>query len=445
MSSQLTTAMLPRRTSETRPSVSSRITITLIGCYFLGSHLRLSLQTGSGDILVPMYSMLVPAALLAVMNLGQLTKRVAPPAFLLVLFFLGLHPLLTMAAPGASDLLSTVQLVVSLLAAVSVIEAARNVPRNSLRLLFQRLWMFYMGIAALEIVALSSQFAQIKQALYGESGRGIYESDLRDLALYGQVRPTALASEPSFLADSYMVAALMVFLLDPDRGSLRSWFRLFLMAGVGFTVAPSGKVAFYLVAAATWHFWPRRSTAQMGAALLGIATVAVLWFAYATISSALSGRLGLTETGSFYGRVLVGPRVGQEALVQHPLMGWGIGNTDGLETVIKSEWFTSGAFAKFPWFQGMAAEQLLSNGFWWQWSFLGLLGGAVFIGLLTSALRRLDIDAPFRCVVPMWIVWYAGAAFVDPASWLALTVFAIPALAVSAKEPPQRSTRPRST
>lgn len=195
----------------------------------------------------------------------------------------------------------------------------------------------------------------------------------------------------------------------------------------GIAIAPSAKVAFYLAAAVVWHLWPRRTSSRVRAVLLGAGALSVTWFLYDSIANRLSGQVGLSETGSFYGRILIGPRVALEALSQHPLMGYGIGNKEGLRPLVVQEWTSSGAFSRFPWFQGLDTSALMTNGFWWQWSFLGLLGGGIFIALMVKMLTAVGVALPWRTIVCTWIVWYSGAAFTDPASWCAFAAFAIPA------------------
>ena len=59
--------------------------------------------------------------------------------------------------------------------------------------------------------------------------RGIYEADLRDLALYGQIRPKLFTSEPSHVAKFYILSLFVWFALS--RNSWRYMIYVFLMAG----------------------------------------------------------------------------------------------------------------------------------------------------------------------------------------------------------------------
>lgn len=400
----------------------------LLIVYLVGMHLRLSIYSSSGSIVLPMYLMLLSAGLLAFMFLGELSKRVGDLMLLLALFVL-LQPMLAFApdSGGMEGLRSGAQLVASIGSALVVIYAASKIEILLLRRIFLGFWSVLIAMAFLETAGLRPLFSQVRDLIYAGSGRGVYAEDRRDLVLYGTVRPSALASEPSYLADSYMCMIALVFLLDKDRGRPASWIRLALMVGIGFAVAPSAKIVFYLLALLCWQLWSQNTNARIILLTFTGAAIAL----YASYGSAVVGGIGqlrFSETGSFFGRILVGPQVALEALSRYPLLGYGVGNTEGLYPIVARAWQDSGAFARFPWYKGAGPTVLMSSGFWWMWLFLGVLGGIVFTLIAVRLLARIGVLQPMRAIVCAWIVWYAGAAFVDPMSWFVVAVFAIPAI-----------------
>jgi hypothetical protein len=414
-----------------------RTVYALIVVALIGMHLRLSVETSTGAQVVPMYPLLLSAALLSFRVGNELARRAGQLIVVLAVFLL-IEPFVSFAPESASvvNLLSALQLLASILSALIIIAVCGTLPRDGLRKLFFGFWVALMVLALLESVGLRDLFTSIRDALYFTSQRGIYSEAARDVELYGKIRPTALASEPSYLADTYMCMIVAVFLLDPRRGQWSSWVRLGLMVAISFAIAPSLKIVFYLLALGIWILWPRTPKRL---ALAGVALSTGFFVMFVTFEFSLGSilaRFGLGETGSFFGRIAVAPQIGLQAIISYPVLGYGIGNTDGLVPVIDEAWQSSGAYARFPWYQGLGPSDLMSNGFWWQWTFLGVVGGATFWLLVAKILRAVGVEYPLRSIVCAWAVWYSGFAFVDPASWFVLALFVLTAMA----KPAVRST-----
>lgn len=407
----------------------STLICILFVIYLIGAHLRLSIYAGA-SILVPMYLMLFPAAIVTLLFINDLLERAGATFGLLVVFALA-QPVLT-TAPGSSygnTLLGIMQLLVSIISALAFIYALSKVDHGRVRRIVLTIWWIVILLAALEVLALKPVFDQLRDALYAGSGRGIYSADFRDVAIYGRVRPTVFASEPSFLADTLSVLTLMVFFLDRNRGSLRSWSIMGAMVMVSFYLAPSFKILFFLTAALVWQFWPRNFKGLLNLLWgLGVAALLLALFFTQIFAFFVNFTGGHLESGSFFGRIGVAHKVGLSALETFPLFGYGIGNDGGLYPIIANEWNASGAFYLFPWYQDLPATDLMSNGFWWQVSYLGILGTLGFAALVLRLLREIGVASPLCTLICGWILWYAGAAFVDPHSWSLLMIFGIGAV-----------------
>jgi hypothetical protein len=421
---------------ESKPSIRlSTIVIALFAIYLIGAHLRLSIYSDN-SILVPMYLMIASGTLVFLLSIKSLLQAVLFPLIAITIFTLA-QPFLSYAFGARQEISATssIQLLVSIIISLSFVRALSIVDRVVLwRMLFV-FWAVLIALAFLENFGFRGFFDDIRAVLYGGSDRGIYASDLRDISLYGSVRSTVFASEPSFLADSLCSLVVLMFMLDPKRGMLPSWIRFGAMLFICILASPSFKVAFYIVALLLWQYWPRNPRSQLFLALFLPIFALFLWQIFPSLLPILEGMLGQhSETGSFYGRVEVGPSVAANALLNSPLFGYGLGGADEVYPIISSIWDESGAFQKFSWYVDLGARELMSNGFWWQWIFLGVVGGVIFIFLLLRLMDRIGVTNPIRALVCTWIVWYAGSAFVDPQSWYMLIIFSLGSMRTASPE-----------
>lgn len=412
------------------------LVLSIFVLYLIGTHLRLSIYA-DGSILLPMYLMVLSAAMFSFLFMNRLLRYTGISLTIFAAFILT-QPALTLAPESISfgTFLGSLQLLVSVISALAVIYALSTVDRARLRCLLIVIWCVVMALAIVEYAGLKPVFDQARETLYSGSDRFVYFAELRDLEIYGQVRTTAFASEPSFLADTLSALALMIFFLDPQRGRFWSWLRLAFIIAASFTLTPSFKIAFYLLAALVWQFWPRD---QRGFVII-LSSLFVLNVLLLILFEPIYGLLveavgGYVESGSFYGRIVIGPTVGWNVLTTYPIYGYGIGNEEGLYPVIAQVWQGSGAFQLFPWYLDLPATDLMTNGFWWQWIFLGAGGGLIFTMLTLRLLSQIGVEMPLRTLVCTWIVWYSGFAFVDPLSWYVVVVFAVGAV------PPRKAVR----
>lgn len=405
---------------------TSSVVLILFLIYLIGGHLRISIYSGN-SLLVPMYLMLLSTAAIALLFFSQIFSRIGQ-LFLVLTGFVLIQPALSFAngSEYSNTLLGCLQLLASVFTALAVIYALTRVDPRRLSRILTLVWISIIILAVLESVALKPVFDTIRDALYAGSGRFVYAEALRDITIYGRVRTTVFASEPSFLADTLSALILMIFFLDPKRGSLKSWLRLGAMILISFAVSPSFKMAFYLLAVVVWQYWPltlRGFAVTLISVILSAFLMLVFLDPLTNLVSQLAGNH--LASGSFYGRIGITPEVGFRALVTEPIFGYGIGNETGAYPIISQAWIDSGAFTKFPWYSYWPAEDLMSNGFVWQWIFLGLAGGFIFNLIIVRLLRAVGVLTPFRTLITVWIVWYSGFAFVDPHSWFMMVVFSV--------------------
>ncbi|MDZ4309636.1 MAG: hypothetical protein U1A24_03635 [Cypionkella sp.] len=359
----------------------------------------------------------------------ELIARVGQPLFALILLVLFMPIVSTAPSAGyISRIPSLVSFFVSIISSIGLYIALEKMPRNRLRRLVVTTWFVFIALAFLEGLGLKPAFDTVRDMLYAASGRGVYEAADRDIALYGRIRSTVFASEPSFLANTLSVLMFMAYVLHPQPKSWRAFLQYLAMATVSYLLAASFTYGFFLIALLIWSFWPknvRELATLLLTSLLAIGAAFLLRDELTYIFLDVSGNH--MATGSFFGRILVAPQAAFETLMIYPLVGVGIGNGEAARPFIVQIWSDSGAFALFPWFNNpmMRAQDLMSSGFWWQWMYLGIAGGVVFNLALFWALRRLRVMYPLRSIVCCWIIWYPGAAFVDVGSWVILTIVSL--------------------
>ena len=393
--------------------------------YIVGLHLRLTVYSG-GKILIPLYLMLASFLLLAPKYFWPMLNK-AGYGFLGLVVFTCAQPFLTFA-PGSAlgTLHSTLHMVASVATTTMMIYALSTVPKAKVRRLALVVWGVMLALAVLESTGLKPVFDQVRDVLYAGTGRFVYSSDMRDIEIYGKVRSTVFATEPSFLADTLCVLILTVVVLDEKSGKKWLLIKAASMLLASFILAPSLKMIFYMVSASLWVYWPTTKKGLERSIVLLIFAAVFGTIGYMLFFAFLEGAIGKhMNSGSFYGRIAVAPIVGFRAISDYPIFGYGIGNTDGLSEIIFEAWQSSGAFDLFPWFQNFPANNLMTNGFWWQWSFLGVFGGLLFVLLVRKWLVALGEEYPARTIVCVWIVWYSGFAFIDPVSWSIFMFFTI--------------------
>jgi len=404
-----------------------RLILGLMVVYILGAHLRLSLYA-NGNILVPMYLMLAASGVVALWFAPVILRKIGG-IYVLMLGFVVLQPLAGGGSSYGASVTSILQLTASITGALAMIFALGLIKADRLRGVLTMIWIVMILLALAEVLFLKGFFDQVRDWLYAGSGRFVYLAEDRDLQLYGRVRTTVFASEPSFLADTLSSLSAMNFMLNKQRGSLRSFLELGAMLAISFCVVPSFKTGFYVAALMVWHFWPRslREASVLAIVLIGALLVALVGTDgfFRLVGETAGMHL---SSGSFFGRIGSAHLVGFDALAAFPFYGFGIGQNDAVYPIIVGIWNQNGAFGLFPWYGPLPAADLMSNGFWWMWIYLGAVGGVIFLALAARLLQGLGVATPWRSLVCACIVWYAGSAFVDPQSWYCVVIFSVGAM-----------------
>lgn len=395
----------------------------LLVVFIIGFHTRLSIYSG-GTIIVPMYLCLLSGAMIFWIALQRGIVRLLVPLYAII----GLIVVTSLAGAlfGGDSLAllrGAIQLSVSIVIATGLAVVLSGREMRSDDRFFLAVWAIFVTVACVELfLPMRTLYDQVSSMLYGGTGRNIYAALDRDLALYGQYRPKAFTSEPSYLAATLSTLNLLGLMTGIQRRGRRYALLRFLgMVAISYLVAPSLSMFFYVAAAVIFVFWPRTAGGKATAALTLLVAAVVLASSPISAGGAFSAH---QKSGSFFGRITAGPYVGVQSLIERPLLGYGVGDAEAVYPTISKVWSEKGAYSAFPWYAGLGPIDLMSNGFWWQWIYFGIVGGIVFILTNFALLKSMGVAKPFSVMVAVWIVWYAGAAFVDVISWWVFAIFA---------------------
>ena len=397
----------------------------LLVVFIIGFHTRLAIASG-GSVLLPMYLCVFSAVGLFLLALQRGLKPLLTPLLSVVgliivtAFFAGLFggDLLALLRGGA-------QLSVSIILAsgVAVMLADKSVREDDR--FFLILWSVFLALGCIELIpGVRPIFNQISEVIYSGTGRGLYASLDRDLQLYGQYRSKAFASEPSFLAATLSVLNLLVLFTGRNRGRRHPVARFMLMLVAAYLVAPSLSALFYMIAGLLFVYWPRTA----GMKVTAVVSLMIVSGLLAMAPPSFDLFSAHQRSGSFFGRITAGPIIAAQAMIERPLLGYGVGDAQAVLPTISRVWSDQGAYSAFPWYAPLGPTDLMSNGFWWQWIYFGMVGGALFVAAMFGVLRALGVLTPLCVLVCMWIVWYAGSGFVDMVSWFIFALFASAAI-----------------
>jgi hypothetical protein len=258
----------------------------------------------------------------------------------------------------------------------------------------------------------------------------IYNNDLRDITLYGGVRPCFLASEPSILGISTGYALLFWF-LSGERFTKWRMLGATLLAGVAFVIIRSPTILVCSFIGAMFFLTELGRTKSVPRSrLIAAGTLSLAAIFIAPIIVAANTSYGRTSA-SFYEREIGPPLVTAEVLRSQPLFGTGFGGTQGLVQYGQTVYSKAGGEVQAQLLQDSMgsesdAKRLLGSQFWEVWIDLGIVGGVLVLTILWSVLGQLSVPNRFLvfCTSALILTMLGGA--VTPGGWIGL--FSIAAL-----------------
>jgi hypothetical protein len=274
----------------------------------------------------------------------------------------------------------------------------------------------------------------------------VYDADLRDQVLYGQVRPKLFTSEPSAVTFAYTHFSSIWLVISPWRYKLLAYFVLIAMALV---VLPGPTLILMVFLTAPYMVF-LAGTRPGGRASIP-RTVGALAFAAVMVAAAVvfgsiffAERLNELATGrdaSFFYRFTGPMLVAFDMFHSHPWAGAGLTGEPFITNNVMNVYMNSPSF-QAAWRIDRVAD-VLTNYVWLHWIYLGLVWGVLAIVAVSTWLRMLGVPSVLYC----WAVWIilgqASGSYVGPKTWSVMLIAAAASiLAVNAPE--QRPTGHRA-
>jgi hypothetical protein len=248
----------------------------------------------------------------------------------------------------------------------------------------------------------------------------IYDADLRDEMLYGQVRPKFFTSEPSAVTFGYTLFAFVWLMTSRWRWKVPTYVALML---VGILVMPGPTLLLMMLLYVPYQFLAGRAWTPTAVrmAILGIlgASIVVLFFVLG--SSVFSQRVNQMAEGAdastFY-RIQGPALVASDVLQKYPVGGAGLTSEAFISDEVLNVYRGSSDFS--PEWQFNQTFEVLTNYFWLHWIYFGLIFGVLVLAAISVWLKTLGVGGLWFC----WLVWailgQASGAYVGPKTWAVL-------------------------
>jgi hypothetical protein len=399
---------------------------TLLFVIFLfGFTTGVGFKLGAG---FPVPSALAGGAAVALMlrRLDLVTERHLGAFLLVVLVLLGSVLSASEYSMLGERTKGLIQLVYSLLIAYGIYLVLIGYRREQLAHIFMVASLVIIFGCALErfvpeFRALSDAF---RTAVYDF---GVYQSDLRDVVLYGGVRPKLFTSEPSVIAFAYLTFAFSWYALTRFPAKL---FVFCLLLGAGYVVMRSPTILLGLPLAGAYElmlaprYANRRGRMSVVRLAFGIVACGALGVMFVLVGVSLfSERVEQLLSGndaSFFIREIGPALVALDVIKDFPLAGAGLTGEEYVERRVWQVYFTS-PFAEFR-YRANPVNSIITNYFWLHWIYLGLGFGVAVLLVLNRWLKKLDVPNRMFC----WAVWVifgqAIGGYVTPRTWCVLAV-----------------------
>jgi hypothetical protein len=259
---------------------------------------------------------------------------------------------------------------------------------------------------------------------------GVYKADLRDMMLYGRVRPKLSTSEPSALTFAYALFAFAWYVLAVQRTKFFA-FAALLAAGYVLMRGPTLMLGLPLAGVYELLLAPRRpavyATGISGTRVfVGLAACVVLTVAFGAVADSLFAarlaRIGVGADPSFFSREIGPVKIAGDVLRNHPIAGIGLTGEEFIAERVRAIYMGSRAFSGN--FVLADTSHVITNYFWSHWIYLGAVFGTFTLIALSIWLRTVRVPSLAFC----WIVWLlfgqASGAYVSPKTWVVLLLAA---------------------
>jgi hypothetical protein len=255
---------------------------------------------------------------------------------------------------------------------------------------------------------------------------GVYDSDIRDMLLYGRVRPKLFTSEPSAVTFCYTLFSFIWLIVSRWRWKLAGYLALLVVSLVAMP-GPTLLLGLILIGPYQLFLAGRTADPQPGSGRRRRVVIALALSAIIGVIAVILGQTLFAErlhdiaTGkdaSFFYRIVGPMRTAFHIMKEHPWAGSGLTGEPYIANEVMGVYTNSAEFqAAWP---ITRIQDVLTNYVWLHWIYLGVIWGVVAFVALTLWLRVLRVPSATFC----WAVWVvlgqASGAYVSPKTWTVL-------------------------
>jgi len=382
--------------------------VTTLLSIFLAIHLSIS-----GNLVFPYVAAFATPLALICLEWRRISTGVVIAACLLlvatVAFFAFSIPY---AVAPSRRLLSLAQLYVALITNYGLFLGLSSLKSRTVSRLFLSGAVLMLIVATLEVYFGLRPFVDAVRSVIHQE---YYEDTARDLELYGAMRPTVFASEPSLVGIFWGLCLCGWLLADVDSFGFRQLVVASLLTGSAVFVIRSPTI-FYAVTICVIGLIVHRlrrspnpgvrlvkSALLFACFIVVIASTSLLMQAADEFGGVIEN---IVKGDSFYSRQIGPYRLASSMADTSPFFGFGLGGDaemtpyamDAFSPAIESMIAGANA-ADVDSVPGMAinfsegkTSHLLTNSFWHFWISFGILGGTVVAALVAFALAKLGVS-----------------------------------------------------
>jgi hypothetical protein len=248
-----------------------------------------------------------------------------------------------------------------------------------------------------------------------------YDADIRDIIIYGRIRPKLFTSEPSYVTFAYAIFCFAWFMFSEWRWKIVGYLA---MVGAGQVVMPGPTLLLALAMVIPYELFMGGRSDSRGLNVQRVFRVAIVALLLGILAvwigmTFYSERLRLLQNhgdASFFFRETGPALVAKYVIENYSLAGVGLTGEQFVANAVVSVFQRSPAFAA-SWATFYSIGDTLVNYFWLHWIYLGLIFGLLAIMGLYTWLRLLGVASPMFA----WAIWaimgQSLGAYVGPRTW----------------------------
>ena len=248
---------------------------------------------------------------------------------------------------------------------------------------------------------------------------GLYESDLRDLYTYGQIRPKLFTSEPSHVAKFYILSLFVWFALSESK---KRYFIYLFFISAGLILIRSPIIALSIPLALAVEIFlrnglnltdilNRRRPLERGSlAVFIIISVLFLSIALNTILASRVHTMIIGADESFASRIIGPALIAFDTIKEYPFWGTGITGKEAAAEIIFNAYWRIG-------YKINRVHDANTNFLSLFISYYGVLGGLLFVAGLRYLVKRLEIEKGIFITCTILLFSQTMGAFVGLRTW----------------------------